>query len=97
MSSQNTASWSRKELTLAILAMMAVSIGIARCDGHVQEQAAQRQAQEHEYIVNHECVVAEMRGRYVASYRCDKPAPARYLTPGELGRAAQAQASAPAP
>lgn len=58
----------------------------------LNEQKAQRQSAESAYIEANGCVVAQMNGRWVSKYRCEKPEP-RYLSAAELVREAQVGAA----
>ncbi len=77
--------------------VIAVLVGVAFAIGHFADKASReaevlRQA-EARYIQAHQCVVAQMQGRWVSRYRCDAPTPGEYLTARELSRRALADPS----
>ncbi len=72
--------------------VIAVLVGVAFAIGHFADKASReserlRQA-EARFIQNHQCVLAQMQGRWVSQYRCDLPTPGEYLTARELARRA---------
>lgn len=36
------------------------------------------------YVVEYQCVVAQMEGRFVKTYRCDQPTPGSYIAAADL-------------
>lgn len=86
-----TPTWTRIELAMFITVLVMVAFGVARCDQTSKKAHAKRTADEARYIETHDCAVAQMRGRYVASYRCTKPE-LRHMSANELATAAAGEA-----
>jgi hypothetical protein len=66
-------------IPLLIGIMLSTAFGIAVLVGNQGEQIAANNRARDKYIQEHNCVVADLSGRQVSRYRCDKPAPAVYV------------------
>lgn len=70
---------SRKDTTILILTLVGGAFGFAMLGGLLKTSAAAEKTLMTEYLQKHLCVVADVRGREVSSYRCDLPAPGTYI------------------
>lgn len=77
----------RGETAVIIGFLMAGAVGLSYVMSSTTESSERQDAAESAYIEKNSCVVAQMNGRYVAKYRCEKPEP-RYLERSELARLA---------
>lgn len=72
-----------------ILCLLGAAIVLSMGLSSTREASDKRLTVEATYIEANGCVIAQMDGRHVAKYRCEKPE-ARYLTAAELSREATA-------
>lgn len=84
--SSNTAA-NRGVTAGVILCMLGCFIALSSGMSSTREKTEQRNKAESAYIESNGCVVAQMEGRFVSKYRCEKPEP-RYLSAAELAREA---------
>lgn len=93
---KKNASRKGKDLTGAYMALLLVAIGFAigawiNAEGKSQENDLRaREA----YLFDNNCVVAQMQGRDVKAYRCDRPAPGTYISAVDVYQAIKAGAEA---
>lgn len=86
--------WNRMELAMFIAVLMLVALGVVQCDSTTRQSYEKRAADEARYIEKYDCAVSQMRGKYVASYRCTKPE-LRHMSADALANAAANTADAP--
>lgn len=89
---KKNASRKGKDLSGAYMALLLVAIGFAigawiTAEGKRQDN--DRRALD-AYLVDNNCVVAQMQGRDVKTYRCDRPAPGTYISAVEVNQAIKA-------
>lgn len=86
--------WNRMELAMFIAVLMLVALGVVQCDSTSRQSYEKRAADEARYIEKYDCAVSQMRGKYVASYRCTKPE-LRHISANELATEAAQEADTP--
>jgi hypothetical protein len=93
---QNSASpeHTRAATVGVILCLLGGFIALSMGTTSTRERNEQRTAAESAYIEANGCVVAQMDGRFVAKYRCEKPE-TRYLSSAQLAHDAMAGAPKP--
>lgn len=88
MLSNYDGSRSRRETVGIIIVIVGTALVVGVWAARANASYAQERSKLSAYLRSHQCVVAEMQGRFVQSYRCDQPAPSRYVSVKDLRRAA---------
>lgn len=79
----------RGQTTALILMLVASALAIGSCSNSWSERMDRENAAINAFIEQHGCSVANMNGRMVSTYRCEKPE-VRYLPATEVARQALA-------
>lgn len=81
-----------RENTIGIIVLVLAALGVGVGSARYEDREAKREAAISAYIEAYGCVVANMSGRFISSYRCDKLEGGSYLPAAELVRRARQHA-----